>query len=43
MLSPIPLPTTVTAFKASQIYCLDRHVGRTQAVRPDAKRVGLHK
>ena len=37
------MPKTLAAFKASERWVLERHIGRTQALQPDAKPDGHHK
>ncbi|PSC69590.1 DNA repair complementing XP-C cells-like protein [Micractinium conductrix] len=37
------LPHTLEGFKAHQVYVLDRHIPKHQAIRPGAKRQGLHR
>jgi hypothetical protein len=37
------LPSTLEGFKAHEVYVLDRHIGKYQAVRPEAQKCGNHR
>ena len=37
------LPSTLEGFKAHEVYVLDRHIGKYQAVRPGAQKCGNHR
>ena len=37
------LPTTIDGFKSHPVYVLERHIAKYQALRPEAKKCGLHR